>query len=684
MKRTALGVAVAILLLAVVSLSTSCKPPAGSGGSGPASSDENVLWRSELFDYAMDTLLNRMEEYHSAEMRQQTINRLDQWVRKQKPLEGWQPDPVIAGVSEELRAAGEQIVALAEQFAQVQQGKTLESLDRIPGDLRAAGQQLKQLGARLSLVETLQLGSEMAGLADQLEEAIDNTPSDQASQTVRDLITQISLEEFARRGNELRVFAQYVDPTLLEFPAHESLSFQEAVWLRNVATWAGGEELDDPVKPAVALFDWVVKNVQLVRDTSSEEQNAPIRVLQKPWETLLFGRGTAMDRVWLFVLLARQMNMDAALLGLTGDDESSTTLARLWSVGVLIEGEIYLFEPVLGLPIPKPGSWELTEKGLTVQPATLAEAAADETVLRQLDILKEGDYSVSAEDLQRVVALVEAGPTYLSQRMQMVENRLTGDQKIVLTTAPTAQMERFKQCRHVVDARMWPLPYQTLWQEIRLGMNRLQWQQAMLTPFGMPEQTPFLWKARTYHFKGQFTGKPSATEFYQSARLSNFDLATAELAPELDQLWRKMKVDASYWLGLLVAHTGNYRAAEDYLKTRVLLADPGGEWQDGASYNLARIYEAIDNIPLATALYAANTDSPDTHGNLIRARWLRKLPGVEDQAVEAEADEKEAPETEKEPEEQNTLEKKQSAEEQKPEANQESPKTTEPDSDEER
>ena len=644
MKRTVLGLfSAAVILAGLLTLPlVGCKQRADSGsGTNPAS--DNVLWRSELFDYAVEALLNRTDEYHSAERQQQTINRLDQWVRLQKPLEGWEPDPVIAGVSEELGDGSAKLLDLAERISKLQQGDDPGSLADLPAEFRSAGEHFAMAGKRLALIDVLQLAAQMTAMADQLQQIISQTAATpgKTTEAMRAAFSQFNLEQFVRLGSQLQLFSERIDPSILEFPAMDSPFFQEAVWLRNVSTWASGEELDDPVKPAVALFDWVVKNVDLVRDAQPQGQNGSVRVLQSPLETMLFGQGTGIDRAWLFVLLARQMNIDAALLGLADENDN---LTRLWGVGVLIDGEIYLFEPVLGIPIPKPGSMKLTETGLTFELATLSEAAKNEAVFEQLDVVKAGSYAVRSKDMQRTIALVEASPSYLSQRMEMVENRLAGDQKIVLTTDATAQIDRFKQCQYVIGGQMWPLPYQTIWQEIRLGAERQQWLGRRLRPFIFPPQMPLLWQARNYYFKGQFTGKPSATMFYQAARRSDFSMDSASIDKQDKQQWQEIKIDASYWLGLLVAQTGNYRSAEDYLKTRVLIANPGGKWENAATYNLARVAEATDQVALAIDLYQIQLTAPQTQGNLIRARWLMELTGQDDLTPKPDAPSKEGEE----------------------------------------
>ena len=629
MKRTVLGaVIVAIIVLTFAPLFVSCKQASDSTGSEGATSD-NVLWRSELFDYAVEALLNQTGEFYSTERQQQMINRLDQWVRLQKPLEGWKPDPLIAGVNEELTVGSEKLLNLAQRISKIQRGEDAGELKDLPGEFRSSAKQLGMAGSRLALIEVLQLASQMSTMADQLQQIVDKTAATpgQTTEAMRAAFSQFNLEQFALLGAQLQLLSQRIDPSILEFPVRDGPFFQEAVWLRDVSTWAKGDELDDPVKPAVALFDWVVKNVDLVRDSLPQGQQGAVRVLHTPMETLLFGKGTGIDRAWLFVLLARQMNIDAALLGLADENNN---LTRLWGVGVLIDAKIYLFEPVLGVPIPKPGSLQLTESGLALEPATLTEAAENEAVFEQLDVVKKGSYAVRAKDMQRVVALVEASPGYLSQRMEMVENRLTGNQKIVLTTDPTAQIERFKECRYVVGGQMWPLPYQTIWQEIRLGAERQQWLAKRLRPFIFPPQMALLWQARSYHFKGQFTGKPSATMFYQAARRSDFSMDSASISEQDKGLWQEIKIDASYWLGLLVAQEGNYRSAEDYLRTRVLVADPGGKWEQGATYNLARVAEATDDVAMATKLYRLHLTGPQAQGNLIRARWLMELSGQND------------------------------------------------------
>ena len=101
---------------------------------------------------------------------------------------------------------------------------------------------------------------------------------------------------------------QVKDLGRMEFSRFDGYALQEAVWLRDVGLWARGDALDD-LERAKSLFDWTVRNIQL-------EADGPSRIPLFPWETLLFGRGTATERAWVFILLARQLGIDAAMLGL--------------------------------------------------------------------------------------------------------------------------------------------------------------------------------------------------------------------------------------------------------------------------------------------------------------------------------------------------------------------------------
>jgi tetratricopeptide (TPR) repeat protein len=93
-------------------------------------------------------------------------------------------------------------------------------------------------------------------------------------------------------------------------------------------------------------------------------------------------------------------------------------------------------------------------------------------------------------------------------------------------------------------------------------------------------------------------------------------------------LIRRMKQDATHWLGLIAYENGNYRAAINFFDKLTLAQDDSGPWANGARYNLARAHEMLarqtgDRSDLERALELYREDnSPQRLGNLIRARRL--------------------------------------------------------------
>ena len=106
----------------------------------------------------------------------------------------------------------------------------------------------------------------------------------------------------------LRKLPPLEDAAAWEFSSYDGFMLEEAVWLSNLSDWARGKTLDD-LDRARKLFDWTVRNIQL-------DQDAVERTRLLPREVLLLGHGSAMERAWVFILLARQQGLDAAVLAL--------------------------------------------------------------------------------------------------------------------------------------------------------------------------------------------------------------------------------------------------------------------------------------------------------------------------------------------------------------------------------
>lgn len=396
----------------------------------------------------------------------------------------------------------------------------------------------------------------------------------------------------------------------------EGRLLQEAVWLRDVARWSQGDSFDD-VARATAIFDWIVRNVQLDADSAA----LPYR----PWETLVYGHGTAEQRAWLFALMARQLGLNVVVL----EVPDAAGKAKFWLTALFSEVKLYLFDPRLGLAIPG-------KDGQGV--ATLADVQADPELLRNLD-LDDSKYPVTTEQLKQVTIHVVADPFDLSRRAAAIESKLSGDDRLALTVQPTALADQLKATPGVGAVALWDFPFRTIRDQLRSPRPARRQMVLEFLPFAW---RPTLWKARVLQFQGHekgdvdsLTADPDevvndhreAIDLYTKVRTP--DRVLKEVASESKrQIYSAAKDNASYWIGLLLFDEGRFDSAKDRFSDPRLRAKSDGFWAGGTRYNLGRTYEALGDNAEAIKLYEADT-SPQRDGNRLRARRLRNSPPAE-------------------------------------------------------
>jgi tetratricopeptide (TPR) repeat protein len=414
---------------------------------------------------------------------------------------------------------------------------------------------------------------------------------------------------------------------------------------------------------AYRLFDWTVRNVQLEEllpyPTAAAGPAAPGKAEATtskpppeqaipgpgytafPWQALMYGRGDAWQRARVCIALARQQHLDVVMLSF--DDPLAAPRPRPWLSAALVDDQLYLFDPGLGLPIPGPGG---------VGIATLQQVREDKGLLTGLEMGEKLRYAGAGADLDRLVALIDAAPEFLSRRMKLIESHLRSGQGLVLSQEPTALKERLKKCPGVSQVALWKTPLET-W-VFRAAFERRAEHDPELRRIRMTREDLYeglhpLARARQLHLRGAFENqhdKEGAKAMYLKARLPDSMIAELETSVEIqqavglvrgrenDEEWRNrlqnqkllaqhVKRNASYWLGLVHYDTARYAAAVDWLKNRTLDASDGSPWAAGARYNLARTYEAQGQFQAARDMLLLDK-SPQKHGNLLRARQLRK------------------------------------------------------------
>ncbi len=227
---------------------------------------------------------------------------------------------------------------------------------------------------------------------------------------------------------------------------------KEAVWLRDISKHAVGHDLDD-LAVAQALFDWTIRNVELIEAPFAQAGNrlADWCSAASPPTSCCKGRGRQHAGMGLHAAGASTgaRHRDAG----RARSRRRPGKQRFWLPALLHQGQLYLFDTTLGLAIPGPGG-----KGI----ATLAQAAEDESVLGSLDLDENHHYGFKAAEAKQATAYIEASPGYLARRMKVLQSQLVGDEGVVLSASPEQIAGRLKGIAHLApEVKLWTLPYDT-------------------------------------------------------------------------------------------------------------------------------------------------------------------------------------------------------------------------------
>lgn len=426
-------------------------------------------------------------------------------------------------------------------------------------------------------------------------------------------------------------------------------------WLREIESSVGLPE-SEQIATAERMLDWTARNIQLdplppapkgpEATAGSTETIWPAArgevgpgYSHLPLETLLYGHGDAHERARIFVLLCRQVGIDAVMLGF---QEEKTATRRGWLPAALIGGKLYLFDTALGLPVPGPEG-----KGI----ATFDQVRKDPQILRQLDV--EGlPYPVSEKEISAgVLGMIEADPASLSRRMQMLQSALPAAMRLALAVQPS-RLEGELRKANVSQVRLWDVPYEAILYRIGFSQRASKDQQLAKDIYRLNVRFSLsrpLIKARNLHLQGRFENddrKAGARSLYLQCRqpdraidalLTNEfyrkSIGLEQALPEdptqrqaqldfITSIARDEKFDATFWLGLTYEEVGKPQAAIEWLGERTVQVSPPSPWTPGARYNLARCYEQLGQLDLARQWLQSDKESPQRHGNLLRAKIL--------------------------------------------------------------
>lgn len=396
-------------------------------------------------------------------------------------------------------------------------------------------------------------------------------------------------------------------------------------WLADVAETARGDAADE-LAVANRLFDWVVRSLAIVGDPPMVPTEAtPGSRWFMPGEILLAGRASAAQRSWIFVELLRQAGIDGVILA-TGDAAAGTL--RPWLPAAIIDGEAHLYEPTYGMPVPGPGG-----RGV----ATARQAAADPAILEALSV-GERTYPVKAGDLGGVSVLAVADPRSLSRRMAALDRETSSRHAVRLATdasAVVASAGRALPIEGEVRGSLWEFPWETAVRRSQPAVEVAVRRELAPLSITFTEQSGGgrqrlvrpLFTARIREFRGDLDGPQGAKAAYLAARPSKAVIQQAmQGVPEpqaatVDRLYRQMKEDATYWLGVVTLGEGQPEAAVDYLRRMTLENSPDSRWTDAARANLGRALATLGRIDEAVAVLRED-GSPQRFGSRLLADRL--------------------------------------------------------------
>lgn len=389
------------------------------------------------------------------------------------------------------------------------------------------------------------------------------------------------------------------------------------------------------------VFDWVVRQVELVPGGSfGASRLGP--AYARPYDVLVRGmasesEGTGWsERAWLFLSLCRQLDVDAGLITYTRGNAVEPMVPQageaaprrpqrpriVWICGVLIDGQIYLFDARLGLEVPGPGG-----RGV----ATLAQALADPSILERMNVPGSTPYSVSRATLlsspTKIGMLLDSSPGYFAPKMRMLQRELVGNDRAILFVDPAEQRDRFVQALgdRAGAITLWELPLAV---ETRLFRDPEYVRAIQDSLFWFRPEFPLIY-ARVKQLRGELN--EAIEDYVRFRKAVNYPNVLNKKEVIRKEIQAGLDVYATYYLALAHFENNNLDQAERMFR-QVLesLPEPRpGErnpyyhmFRWGANVNLARIREAKHDPPGAVEYYTRFDPTGQHAGNLLRAREL--------------------------------------------------------------
>lgn len=473
-------------------------------------------------------------------------------------------------------------------------------------------------------------------------------------------------------AEELKVIGSS-NPLELQFDNWDIDYLYECQMSRDLASWIVDAPIRDSlVAPIVAakqkslspenalqleeaykLFDWTIRNIALENEGSSDVASTTpdprlpladsgVGYGYLPWEAMLYSRGDFVERGRVFTALARQRNIETFWISVGA---SAGEPGSLFAIGVLIDDEVLLFEPKLGMPILEPDAVEF---------ATLKQAQENPRVLRRLDLAGQFDYALESSSLKSLQFLLDATPAGASARMKLLDQALLGAERMKVFVNLDATRQRLMAIAPAdTTLHLWQTP---LLAQLQAASIRARLKET--TPFTQQYVTQHgVWmlptpasQGRLKHLAGKFENTldvRGALAIYMDSRIDDESLRKLAYDPAVQRelqvskdpnesmeqfqmrvsqaqfIFGRAKLDASFVMAQLHFDRGNYDAAEKWFKNRVIDDPRAAELHAASWYTLARAYQEQGKLDEAEKALT-HQPSQQEAGNRLRLRYLRR------------------------------------------------------------
>ena len=190
--------------------------------------------------------------------------------------------------------------------------------------------------------------------------------------------------------------------------------------LNAVVKHAVGRGATD-LERATNIFNYLVRNTELIAGHPDE---LPLT----SYQLYLLGKNTAADRGWLFVELLRQLKINAVVLSAPmPQDAEEWDSNQPFLIGVLLDKQVYLFDPRLGLPLTVPAA-----AGGVPAIATLEQARMNPEVLKQYTVTEDKPYPITGELLKAPGVFLVGDTGLWCFRFSRLQKAFTGSRSMVI------------------------------------------------------------------------------------------------------------------------------------------------------------------------------------------------------------------------------------------------------------